>query len=290
MKNTNYLLKLLSIAIVVSTVFMSCQKDEDPIVEEEKPDTQSLDDNSDAESEFDDIFSLSEDVMDANKSSMDKGGQGTLGTLGDTTCATVSIDTAYSTNGAKGRIVIDFGTTNCIGNDGKERRGKIYVDYTGRYRTVGTVITTTFDNFFVNDNQVEGVKTVTRSSSTELTIEVADAKITWTDATTTLWESSRTRTWTEGTATLFNIFDDVYTVNGTSSGTNRLGTTFDVEIIDVTLKLECWLSSIFYPVAGSITVTPTGADYPREVSYGDGTCDKDVTFTVNGVEYEHTLR
>lgn len=285
MKNT---LKILLICFITTFLVQSCKKAEDLLPE--KPNTQSIDDNSDAQSEFDDVFSIAEDVMNKFKDQMDKSPQGTFGTLSDTTCANLSIDTAYGIAGVKGRISIDFGSTNCTGVDGKARRGIIYVTYTGKYRTNGTIITTTFEDYYVNDNKVEGTKIVTRVNDTLQTVNVLAAKISWVDGTTTLWESNKTRRLIEGKSTLFNFFDDVYQIDGTSSGTNRLEEEFTGVITEVTVKIDCWLSNIFYPVKGNISILPKGSNNPLVLDYGDGICDKKIKIIYNGITYDHELK
>lgn len=299
------LILLLSIGALVGITLNSCKKEgctdetatnfdetantddgscEIPEPEPNDTETQSTDDHNEVQKEFDDVLSTVEDVMKSVDSDMDKDGQGTLS---DTTCATVTLDTAYSANGAKGRITIDFGDVNCEGADGRNRRGKIYVEYTGKYRSTGTKITTTFDNFFVNDNQLEGTKTVETVNRDVYNVDVTGAIITFTDGTTITWESSRVRTWVEGNAlTLadaFNIWNDIYEINGTASGVGRYGRTFTVDIDQLTLKLECWLTAVFAPVSGTITVTPQDFD-DRVLDYGDGTCDKKGTITIGDNE------
>ena len=266
-------------------VLSGCNRDKD----DDKPDTQSVDDNNLVQKEYDDLLNIVEDVSGDNSSDMDKSGTPSYGAWFDDSCATVTLDTGYSdASGAIGKITVDFGTENCTGPDGRSRRGKIIVTYTGRYRTVGSVITTTLENYHVNDHKIEGTKVVTHSEQYKYQVSVSGAKITWTDGTTTTWNSERTREWTEGTGTIFDLSDDVHVVNGTANGTNRLGTNFDAEITDLTVKIQCWLSKVFIPASGTITVTPEGAT-PRIVDYGDGTCDKTVTLTVGNKTYEHTF-
>ena len=252
-----------------------------PEAEEE---TGAVDDHNEAQKEYDDAFTIAENAMKDYDSDMDKSGNQVFS---DTTCATISIDTLFSQNGAKGRITIDFGTTNCEGTDGRERRGKIYVDYTGKYRTPGTVVTTTFDEYYVNDIKVEGTKKVTTESREVYKVSVTDAKLTFTDNTTITWQSERTRTWTEGNeltlVDIFNIWNDVHVVRGTASGVGRLGQSFDVEINDITVKLECWLSKVFAPVSGSIVIKPENFN-TITLDYGDGECDKKGTITIGNNE------
>lgn len=251
----------------------SCFFDDENIEE----DTQSTEDNNKTQNEFDDVLSIIEDAMNKFKNDMDKS------SMGDTTCAILTLDTVYNENGSKGRIIIDFGEVNCKGNDDKERRGKILVAYNGKYNTIGTKIITTFDNFFVNDNQIEGTKVVERISQTEFNINVSNAKITWKDGKTTTWQSNRTRIWTEGVSTPFNLSDDVYTINGTASGTNRNNLAFTATISDVIVKIECWFSLIFQPSSGIITVSPEGLK-DRVLDYGDGNCDRKGTIKIGDNE------
>lgn len=254
--------------------------------------TQSSDDHNMMQAEFDDVLSTVEDVMKGFDDEMDKGPNGVELTMSDTTCATITLDTEYAANGANGRITIDYGATNCQGKDGRNRRGIIYVEYTGKYRTPGTKITTTLSNFYLNDNHIEGTKVVETQSREVYKVTVTGAKITFTDGTNITWESNRTRTWIEGNGTdlvdILNIWNDVYEVTGTASGTGRYGVNFDVAIDKVTIKLECWLSRVFHPVSGTITVSPSGFK-DRVINFGEGTCDKKGTITIGNndpIEYD----
>lgn len=252
-----------------------------PIEEEKEEETGSVDDHNEAQKEFDDVLATAENAMKDYDSDMDKSGVNTV--FSDTSCATLSLDTTYSVDGAKGRITIDFGTTNCEGTDGRTRRGKIYVDYTGKYRVAGTKITTTFDGFYVNDIKVEGTKIVETVTRELYEVSVVGSKLTYPDETTITWDSERTRTWTEGNeqtlADIFNIWNDVYVIEGTASGVGRLGQSFDVEINDLTLKIGCWLEGIFAPVKGEIVVKPAQFNTVT-LDYGEGTCDKKGTITI----------
>ncbi|HPR58363.1 MAG TPA: hypothetical protein PK915_08340 [Bacteroidales bacterium] len=66
--------------------------------------------------------------------------------LGD--CVTITLDTTVMPH----VLTIDFGEENCLCRDGKWRRGKIIVTFTGHFHQTGAVITHTLDNYYVNDN------------------------------------------------------------------------------------------------------------------------------------------
>ena len=62
-------------------------------------------------------------------------------------------------------IIFDFGD-GCVGLDGVLRSGKIIITYTNHWLVPGAVITKTFENYFVNNHQVEGFITLTNISAT----------------------------------------------------------------------------------------------------------------------------
>jgi hypothetical protein len=253
-------------------IITGCKKDPDPV----DNDTQASADNAAAENTFDDVFKSVDDAaqsMGLNKTS---------------SCPTVTVDT----NASPRTLILDFGTVNCMGADSKNRRGKIIVTWTGRFRDAGTVWTTSFDNFFINDNKVEGTKSVTNNGRNtagnhSFTVNISNAKITFAGTNETiLWNATRTREWIAGENTPFNIFDDKYSFTGNSSGTNRKGQTFTAM---ATKAVIIDLSCKYLVTSGTIDVTPQGK-LVRTVDYGPGTCDDQATVTINGTSYPFTMK
>jgi hypothetical protein len=193
-------------------------------------------------------------------------------------CVTITVDW---TNGSEFPVTItlDFGTTNCLGHDGRNRRGKVIANFTGPYRDSGTVVTISTDDYHVQDHKVEGTKVITntgRNANNNLvfTVDVINGKITDPDGETITWESTRTNEWMEGDSTLV-LLDDVYHVEGTGGGVSRNGNSFTVEITQtLEIHLSCrWVES------GEITLIPDGLD-PRILNYGTGGCDNVATLTI----------
>ena len=165
--------------------------------------------------------------------------------------------------------------------DGRERRGKVIINYTGAYRDSGSTHTITFDNYYQNDNKVEGTKTVTnmgKNSAGQLYFAISvDGKVTKStgDVITAKW--TRVRTWVEGSSTLLNWKDDVYHITGTGLITRPKGTV-NVEIPTATplvVSLDCrWIE------AGSIVYTlPDGKT--RTLNYGTTpACDNQAVITL----------
>jgi hypothetical protein len=276
MKKANIILVLAVFAFPV--IFISgCKKDNIQL-----EDTKLSQDDAYAESTFENVSDMADEAYDIGTGNHLKAFPGDRMFLSD--CATVTLDT----NIFPRTMTIDFGEENCLCQDGKYRRGKILITFTGRYREPGTVITHDFENYFVNDRSVDGTKVVTNMGENEngnlyFTIEV-EGIIQKEDGSTFTWNSSRVREWIQGSDT-HNRWDDIYLITGTANGTRPNGLTWEREII-VPLRVELACRFI---VSGSIELRPQ--DRPvRLLDYGNGDCDNIATVTINGVVYTIYLK
>lgn len=264
-------LKFTGISFLVAITLFACRKEKE--VDNE---TNSAVDNNMAERLFNEV----DNMVDAAASGYF--GSTSFKSAYDTSyfgCATVIHDTTSSPR----TLIIDYGTSNCSCGDGKTRRGRIVTTYTGKYRDVGTVITHTFDNYYVNNHKIEGTKTVTNqglngSGNTHFSIVVTGGKILKYDGGIITWESTRDREWIAGESTVLNFLDDEYKITGTASGTKSDGVSFTATIgIPLHVKLNCrWIT------AGSIAITPSGKA-TRTIDYGNGDCDNNATVTINTI-------
>lgn len=201
------------------------------------------------------------------------------------TCAIITRDTLSNPH----KIIVDFGTTNCLCKDGKYRRGKVLVSYTGRYRDAGTVITITFDDYFVNDNKIDGSKVITNmglngNGHPEFSVSVQGTITFANNGGTRTWTSSRVREWIAGYNTAVRS-DDIYLITGTSSGMNKSGNQYTATITKAIRKeLSCK-----WPVSGTIEIS--SSDRPtRTIDFGNGTCDDQATVTVGSRTRTITLK
>lgn len=190
-------------------------------------------------------------------------------------CATVTIDTTVIPH----VMTIDFGEENCLCGDGKWRRGQIIVTFTGPYHQPGTVITHGFNNFFVNDNQVEGLRTMTNLGPNEDGHPEYETVV---DGTITLnnnqgviiWQADRLRTWIEGYTTPM-WYDDVFLITGSGSHSHSNGSGFTRTILTPLRKeLSC-----HHFVSGVVQTVPENKPV-RTLDYGDGACDNIATLTI----------
>jgi hypothetical protein len=225
---------------------------------------------------------LSEKAYDDAQTIADKANETTgSGAFKTSGCATVTHSGST--------ITVDFGPTNCTCSDGRDRRGKIIINFTGAYRDSGSVHTITFDNYYQNDNKIEGTKTVTNmghnSSGQPYFSIMVSGTITKTDGTTILTNSSRVRTWTAGYATPFNWTDDVYMITGSGTITRPAGVVNVSISSPLEIHLDCrWIE------AGTIVYTlPSGLT--RTMNYGTTpVCDNSATVTLpSGVTHSVTL-
>lgn len=273
MKTKTYFSFFLFSLIIVS----SCRRDRDV-----DTDTSGARDNALAESSFNEIQTIADQAQ--------AGDLGNYRDMNDTIylgCATIIRDTLSTPRS----ITVDFGTVNCECADGKERRGKIVTSYTGSYRDSGTVITHIPVDYFINDNQITGTKTVTNmgknsDNHTWFDISVSGTIIKANGGGTITWISDREREWIEGESTGAGYWqDDVYLITGSASGTGANGNSF-TSVITEALRIELDCEHI---TGGEFEFTPSNKPV-RTVNFGSGACDNEITVTINGNTYTITLQ
>lgn len=240
-------------------------------------------DNSTAESIFADIKRVIEEASDENSNQKTSG-------YSFGACATVTVTPSLNDTVWPKNMVIDFGSSNCTGNYGITRRGKILVKLSGKYRDAGSVLTVTLDDYFVNNHRVLGKKTITnngRNSSGNLsyTVKVTNGKVIYPDGGFFTWKSTRTNEWIEGeSTTLLNgwsgICDDTYLITGSASGINKDGRGYTVNITAPLRKELCcrWI------VSGKLEIKPDNLK-TREVDFGSGACDGKATVKIGRRTY-----
>lgn len=281
MKTTKNL-KLSFIALgLVATTFTACRREAKEMLND--TDTNQESEQSELiENDLDNIAdaAVKNDVSNYKTTSLDE----TAEILGN--CAILTKFETDSTNADT--LIVDFGT-GCTGRDGRVRKGKINIVYTGKRFDSGSIRTQTFDGFSVNDNQVEGTRTITNkgqnsSNQTYWTISAQNMKVTKSDGTTRSWSSERVRTITAGEGTSI-ISDDTYEITGTLDGTNAKGVAFTSEITSPLVKeMGCqWIKQ-------GVVVFKVSDKPDRTLDFGNGTCDDQATVTVKNRTKTITLK
>jgi hypothetical protein len=197
-------------------------------------------------------------------------------------CVTATVDSANKT------VTVEFGKnadgtySNCLCNDGRNRRGKLIVTYTGgHYKDSGSVKTISFVDFYRNDNHLEGTRVVTNlgrnaSGHYHWSVVESNMKITRVDGKFHTWISTRDREMLAGYDT-YVWSDDEYQLTGSASGVNQNNISYTAEI---TTPLHRLMSCKYIDKGVIEFSNDKGAT--RVIDYGDGSCDATATVTVTG--------
>ncbi len=202
----------------------------------------------------------------------------------DACAPTVTIDTVADPH----TMIIDFGAANCTAANGRMRRGVLHVTFTGPYHAPGTVITITPQDYYVDNNHVEGTKTVTNMGLNDdhlpyFTI-VEDLTVTAGNGSwTATHHAERIRTWAQGSDTP-DPSDDAYVITGHGHGVNRHSHAY---VMNIQEPLHVHAGCPFI-TQGVVAVTPENQP-TRTLDYGDGSCDNTATVTVNGQSFTITI-
>ncbi|MFI5163638.1 MAG: hypothetical protein ACHQHP_00145 [Bacteroidia bacterium] len=291
MKTKNLMLSGAILMIASSLVFTGCRKKDTT-----DSDTSGASDNALADQSFNDMHQVSDEASKASQ------GGGLSGyRMADyngilSTCATVTqFDTAAK------QITVDFGATNCLCNDGRYRRGKIFISYSfgfhhqGYWDSLCSITITTKDpssgayNYFVNDNQIKGTRNVTnngRNAAHHLNWSITEngQVIKANNQGTVTWNATRNREWTAGETTPLNWLDDVYSITGTANGTHANGESFNMTINS---PLVFQVGCMYHWVSGTFDYTP-GTKPTRHVDFSppnNGACDGIATVVINSKTY-----
>ncbi len=191
---------------------------------------------------------------------------------------------SYDSITKKGKLVVDFGETDCVCKDGKTRRGKIDIEYKGANGLEGSEIIYTPDNYFVNTYGVSGTKTVKYIDKFTLSIKVEKGVITKSDGSTITWSTDRVRKMIAGYDTPLNAFDDTYEITGVSSGMNSSKSHMFTILSPLVKSTGCqWIKS------GRLKIEREGRK-DALIDFGDGTCDDKGKLTVGSWTKDITLK
>lgn len=305
------LTRLTAAALVFFAAFtlFACNKD--------KSETQNAQDEeqasvatseADAEAEvvfngvFDDVMGVNNDVGIAGTGVF--GGRVASGELSPmrtdslARCFTVTI-TRPTANPFPVRVVVDFGTSGCLGRDGHTRYGKVITEYTNRLLIPGAIAVTTFDGYRVDSISVQGTHKIQNTTNPlnvqqvrQFTVDVTNAKLSKPNGNFTEWNSHKVMTQLEGLFSALPI-DDIFKLEGYANGRVRRGALIVIWRTEITepliKKFACpWISKGIIRVFRGTNADPNNP-WTASLNYGAGTCDNKALLTVNGVTREITL-
>lgn len=264
--------KLILASVSLLTLGLALNGCKKPEVDTE---TQSATDNSICEAEFSQVLPEVDNIA-INQPGVKKM---------QMTCYTVTIVSGDTANYTVPVVMeIDFGTTGCVGNDGKTRKGKLEATFKKRWRkdSLGTnLLMIRALNYFVNGVQYEGTMTVSKPALNQFTTTLTGGKCTGVNNSWVLeWNSTRTMTLVSGQGSTA-----VYHITGEADGVNRNGKAYTINITSPLVKD----ATCPYIKSGKVELTPDGLS-TRTIDYGNGDCDNKARITINGNTFDFTLK
>ena len=188
-------------------------------------------------------------------------------------------------------LTIDFGPANCLCPDGRYRRGKIVIVFTGNDLRRHSGATVTRVDYFVNDNQHTATRVFTDLGSGSFSVSVPQASIIFANnGGTHSWTAQRTFTRTAGYGTP-QISDDEYSITGSASGINRRNVQYTATIGQPLIK-RFTVGCFRHFASGTVTISNSNGK-TLLLNYdptGTSACDNIASVTVNGRTRTITLR
>lgn len=279
MKLRNYILPVL-FAATCFTLITSCTKNEP---KQDNTKATAVDNSSIlAERMFNDVGKYTSGVLTNNKKS-------TLKSIAaDVSPISSCLRFYFDFNSSPNKLVLDFGTENCFCEDGLNRRGKILITYDAGYADSLATLNTTFDGYYVNNNQVTGSRTLSYKGHNQdkhpnWTVTINGSIILANNGGTINYQATHNTAMIEGESTM-DYKDNVFSTTGSASGTTPAGQAFSALV--TTPLISTMKCNNF--VKGVVELTPAG-EPKRTLNYGEGDCDNKASLTVNGITFDVTL-
>lgn len=281
------------VASATLLIFSSCKKDQSsnqPPTQESATAVQITKGDQVSNQLFNNVFSISLGVQssDAGGNMGIGSGQGILyrpggaGEVDGDQCFTVNVTPRDFSTWPK-TVTWDFGTTGCLGKDGKVRKGKIISVFTKPAFMSGAVITTTLQGYQVDSFAISGTQTVQNNSTgaqgISFDVKVTNGKIT--NLNSQFWHQVNSEynfSQATGASTPLDFSDDSYSLTGGISGTNSANINWTSTITSpLIIKYGClWFGK------GVVSITWDSNPTPATLDYGNGTCDNKATLSYKG--------
>lgn len=276
MKSKNLIRLGLLMAIAIG-IFTSCKKDSAGNSSQATAMDYS---NIVAERIFNDIGNFTTNVMASNNSNFKS--------VTDLNPISSCLHLSFNFNSRPASFILDFGSENCFCEDGQNRRGKIILTFDVAYGDSLATMNTSFDNFFVNDNQITGTRTIkymgrNQNGYPNWNVTVNGGIILAGNKGTISYQAERNTQMIEGSNTP-DYKDNVFSTTGSASGTALDGQAYTLLI--TTPLVSKSLCPNF--VSGVAEITPAGQP-KRILNYGNGDCDNKASVTVNNISFDITL-
>jgi len=174
-------------------------------------------------------------------------------------------------------INIDFGNGCTLG--AVTRKGEIIITISDSLRKSGSIAVMNFNNYYVNGFKVEGTITWTNTSqpgSKSWQRKCENGKITSPEGRYWLFSGVKDIVQVAGVSTPYNLLDDIFSITGNHTITNAAGKTRTSTITEALEK------KVICENVDKGKVKIEGANHTAIIDFGDGTCDRIATISIDG--------
>ena len=185
-------------------------------------------------------------------------------------------------------LIINFGEDNFL-HLGHIKRGEIIIIYNKFLYDNGANISTTFTDFYINNNLVQGNIVLSNigfneNENLEFNLEINNLSLNTENGIINL-SGNYNKEMVEGFSTQYQYLDNVYHVSGNATGNSVNNNSFNINISDsIIYNLSCFQTSSCIITKGLTQVNPSIYDQ-RILDYGNGNCDCEISAIIEEENY-----
>ena len=185
-------------------------------------------------------------------------------------------------------LIINFGEDNFL-HLGHIKRGEIIIIYNKFLYDNGANISTTFTDFYINNNLVQGNIVLSNigfneNENLEFSLEINNLSLNTENGIINL-SGNYNKEMVEGFSTQYQYLDNVYHVSGNATGNSVNNNSFNINISDsIIYNLSCFQTSSCIITKGLTQVNPSIYDQ-RILDYGNGNCDCEISAIIEEENY-----
>lgn len=177
-------------------------------------------------------------------------------------------------------LIINFGEENYL-HLGHLKRGEIISIYNKFIYNSNSQITTTFNNFYINNNLIQGKMYLENNGSNqngfpEFSLTVDSMSMYTNNGSIDILNGNYIKQLVSGYNTQYQYLDNIYKLTGNAQGNSSNNNNFSLEISDsLNMNLSCFESSSCIITEGISKLIPDGYE-ERIINYGNNSCDCDI--------------
>lgn len=181
-------------------------------------------------------------------------------------------------------LIINFGEENYL-HLGHLKRGEIISIYNKFIYNSNSQITTTFNNFYINNNLIQGKMFLENNGSNqngfpEFSLTVDSMSMYTNNGSIDISNGNYIKQLVSGYNTQYQYLDNIYKLTGNAQGNSSNNNNFSLEISDsLNMNLSCFESSSCIITEGTSRLIPDGYE-ERIINYGNNSCDCDINAVI----------